>query len=517
MDVPNGLVTEADISTVLDEELDKPPALLPINPVWPALQARRTDVANWAYAQVSGSFTPSPQEIVAVSKTRHAVRPVALWDLPSRLLYRALTANLTHDLQFPQRSADAWRTFERGPLQSSQPRDYVVAADIASCYELIDHALLGQELLIQAGNHRLVDALLALLRESSGRTYGLPQQCSASDLLAEIFLDKLERSLHRRGLNVSRYNDDFRFVCKSWSQVIRTIEVLTEEARNHGLILNDSKLVTWGRAKYEQYLNEADELRDRIAAEVQLDMESFHFEGYDGTFDPDFEEDDDEDEGGDEDEENLDEGVTAVRILDRWHLIASSGRIDEGDRAEHRALLQLLPHAFNILSGIRSDIEDSVGTAMQMLRFEQTMTPYISRFLITRQDHASVISEFDKLLARNAYLTGWQKWWLQQPLTKIPDFVNGNKAAARKDWIKEIFNSAERPSALQAQASMSLARFGMIGEDELLRVYDRSTPVSRPVVVAAIAILNPGKAVANAVTRDGQLNRWIFDWARANA
>lgn len=123
-----------------------------------------------------------------------------------------MTSKLTADLQFPQRSSDAWRKFEREPLASTPAGGYIVTADIASCYELIDHALLGQELLVQTGNSPLAEALLTLLRETSGRSYGIPQQCSASDLLAEVFLDKLERSLHQRGLTVSRYNDDFRLV-----------------------------------------------------------------------------------------------------------------------------------------------------------------------------------------------------------------------------------------------------------------------------------------------------------------
>jgi len=70
----------------------------------------------------------------------------------------------------------------------------------------------------------------------------------------------------RRGLRVFRHNDDFRFVCRSWSEVIRAVEVLSEEARMMGLTVNDHKTVPWRRAKYEAHLDEADALRPESAS-----------------------------------------------------------------------------------------------------------------------------------------------------------------------------------------------------------------------------------------------------------
>jgi hypothetical protein len=54
-------------------------------------------------------------------------------------------------------------------------------------------------------------------------------------VLAEALLAKLERALVRRGLAADRYSDDFRFTSASWSEVIRALEVLEEEARLVGL------------------------------------------------------------------------------------------------------------------------------------------------------------------------------------------------------------------------------------------------------------------------------------------
>ena len=496
-----GLVTQSAIGTALDDELDKPSLLLPSSPVAPALLSRREEVTAWVHAQVSGSFNPAPQEIVAVSKSRHGIRPVAVWDLTSRLLYRALAAELTESLEFPERSSDAWRDFQREPA-ASRGRGYVVEADIASCYELIDHALLSQELLVQTGNHQLVDALMQVLRETSGRTYGIPQQCSASDLLAELFLDKLERALIRRGLAITRYNDDFRIKCRSWSDVIWSIETLTDEARKHGLILNDSKMITWSRTAYKRSLDEVDELREEVAAEAGLDTESFQFEEYDGQF---------EFPAGDTDET---QGMAAVRVLQKWEEVAGSGRVDDENRGLHRAVLQLLPFALNVLSTIRNDLGDSLSIAMKLLRYEQTMTPYIARFLNTRENESALLTEFDALLERKAYLTGWQTWWLQQPLARTSSFIDSStRGEARRKWVRNAFANAERSPVLRAQAAMTLARHGEIDGDELLRIYDRSSPVTRPVVVGAIALIGPSERIARAVTGDSQLNRLVFEWS----
>ena len=117
---------------------------------------------------------------------------------------------------------------------------------------------------MKTGNHLTVEAICSLLLETGGITFGLPQQSRASDVLAEVVLDRLERALVRRGLQVARYNDDFRFACNSWSSVVRSIEVLSEEARLMGLTVNDMKTITWGHAKYEQQLDEADRLRQEM-------------------------------------------------------------------------------------------------------------------------------------------------------------------------------------------------------------------------------------------------------------
>jgi RNA-directed DNA polymerase len=503
MDSPGKLVTPDSIRAALDDYLDAPSRLIPASPTTPALLQRRDEVADWVYSQVSGIFTPSPEVIVAVSKARHGVRPVATWDTPSRLLYGALVARLQPALVIRDAGAGTWREFQHRPLEADG--NYIVAADIASCYEFIDHALLAQELIVQAGEYDTVNAISALLRETSGRIYGLPQQSTSSDALAEAFLDKLERALLRRSLTVSRYNDDFRVTCATWPDVVRSIEILSEEARLMGMVLNDSKMLTWSRSKYSDHLAEAEELRQEIAGEAELDVTSLEVDEYDDIAD-----------FGQFAEGDV-ELLTSIKVLERWSEVANSGRVADEKRAEHRALLQLLPVAYAALGAAGYTGIDALKISMRMLRYEQTMTPHIARYLMTQADEAEVLRAFDSLLEDGTYLTGWQTWWMQQPLARIANFSRGRGSPRRRQWANDAFASADRSPVLRAQAAMTLARHKLIDVDQLLRVYDRSSQVVRPVVVAAIALLAPSEDITRAVTSDTQLDRWVFDWAKQNA
>ena len=496
------LVHVSSIRLALDGEFDAASRMLPRSAVAPALESRRSEVAEWAHKVVSVPFAPPQQEVVAVSKARHGVRPIAIWDLPSRLLYRALSARLGPALEPERSAAFTWSEFERSPLR--EPGRYIIAADIASCYELIDHALLAQELIIQSGNDEVVNAIISLLQEISGRRYGLPQQSAASDILAGAFLDKLERALLRHGLTVARYNDDFRINCQSWSDVVRNIEILSDEVRQHGLILNDSKMFTWSRSAYNASVEEAESLRNEIAEAAQLDLASYNVDDYDGDADMEIDADDVE-------------LLTSEYILERWSVVAGRGHVKDSRRTEHRALLQLLPFAFTALGATSGGYSNGLSIAMQMLRYEQTMTPHVARYLFTRTDEHDVLTAFDKLLRQNAYLTGWQAWWLQQPLSRLPNLTSGRGANKRIEWLREVYAGAERSPILAAHAAMTLARHGLIDAESLLPMYDRSSPVTRPVVVAAIGLLNPPSRIRRAVTGDSQLDQWVFQWASENA
>ena len=74
----NGASRPAEIETAKNETLDSPPRLLPTDSSFPALSCRRQEVARWVSGHITGRWMPTPERIVAVSKGRHGVRPVAV-------------------------------------------------------------------------------------------------------------------------------------------------------------------------------------------------------------------------------------------------------------------------------------------------------------------------------------------------------------------------------------------------------------------------------------------------------
>ena len=497
-------VTFEMLRDALSRELTAPPKLLPPNPIGDALGAHLDEIAEWTLSRVGGDWAPSFEQVVAVAKGQHGVRPVAIWDLPSRLAYSAVVEGMSSLIPMPERSAAAWTAFLEHPL--TKDCEYIVTADIASCYQLIDHSELEQELLMQTGQNGSIKAMLRLIREASGRTYGIPQQSAASDVIAEAFLARLERSVIRKGVDCSRYNDDFRIACKDWSSTIHAIETLSEQARGMGLQLNDSKVLTFKKRTYERQLTRASELREEIATAASVDLTELYID-YDGDIE-------------EVEPAKLDvELLSAVRLLERWKRVAGRGHVAERNRQEHVALVRLLPLALRALQSASADAENALDIALQLLRFEQTLTPQACTFLATRTDSGAVLTALDGFLAKTPYLTGWQTWWLAQAVAGLPGFAAGTDRPARRrrEWLQHAHAQAIDNQALRAHTALALARCQLIREADLLSLYDRSGDVARPTVVAAIAAVKPSAATRKAITEDSKLHSWIYDWAASNA
>ena len=312
-----------DLAESLDREIGKPPRMLPQNGALQALSQHRPKAVTWVQNVVSGRFMPSPEETVAVSKVNHGVRPVAVWDLPTRVLYGALAMHLESSLPSVKRGQAQWAAFKRTPLDLDG--SYIIATDIASCYQYIDHNLLMDELRLQMGEPAVVNTLGDLLSATQGRTYGIPQQSTASDLLAEALLNRLERVLLRRGIQAGRYNDDFRFTCRSWSETVRALKIFAEETRRLGLTMNDLKTITWKRSTYKEALDDAENLRKEIAAEAQYDLTLIEFDPYGDVAD-----------SRPPDPTDVDREA-AARIIERWAKVGGRSQVARARVKEHRA------------------------------------------------------------------------------------------------------------------------------------------------------------------------------------
>jgi RNA-directed DNA polymerase len=273
-----------------------------------------------------------------------------------------------------------------------------------------------------------------------------------------------------------------------------------------GLAMNDLKTVTWRRSRYEEQLDEGDRLRVEIAEEAELDLTEFAEDTYNDTVvvveEPD--------------EEDVD-FLTSVRVLERWERVAGRGTVSTRRIAEHRAILDILPLALATLANSPNTTPDILSLCTKLLRYERGMTPAVGRYLITCNDDDAFLAAFDTLLRGKWYLNSWQTWWLQQPIARIPGFVSGPRAAKRIEWARQALKSAEHTPILHAHAALTLARLQQVSAEEILRMYDRSSNVVRPVLVAAIGLLRPSNSIRRSVVDESQLHKWVYDWAAQNA
>jgi RNA-directed DNA polymerase len=116
-----------DVKEALRAELEYQPPYLPASIIRKAVDPHIDDAAKQLTSAFRTGYDVPPAEIIQVPKRRGGLRPVAVLDLTSRVLYRTLCDVLTPDLAPVDRSWEAKRAFEQAPL-SDNPR-YVVIAD----------------------------------------------------------------------------------------------------------------------------------------------------------------------------------------------------------------------------------------------------------------------------------------------------------------------------------------------------------------------------------------------------
>jgi hypothetical protein len=487
--VPDDLIAKA-----IQETQSTAPRLLPADPGLRACADNIEAATGWISSVVNTAFTASREELVAASKPGSGVRPVAIWDVPSRVLYRALVNTVAEALLPLDRGADQWAAFKRSPLETVCR--YVVATDIASCYQYIDHALLAEELHVRGCDHRSVDAVIRLLAEANGRSYGLPQQSWSSDVLAEVFLDKIERALIRQGLQVSRYNDDFRFACASWSKAVEAIELFADIARQHGLAINDQKTLTWKRRNYERSLDELERQRQAIADEAEFEVwaDADYDDVMDGLYTP--------------------SGVqmeAASKILHLWRAGAGRTTIARQPSARRRALAELLPEALWTLTNDDEPVDGDVKDAMQILRYGRHRTPQLAAYLASKPDSRLVVETFGNIVQRGAYLSRWQTWWMLTSVAMKPGFTSGPRSRVRNDWLRGALNATLPGGIVAANAGLTMARLGEADLARLMTMYDRASATVRPTLVAAIARAKPPANIRRSIQEESRLHKLIWE------
>lgn len=258
---------------VWDELRDQPRTgrALALNPF--ELDLIEMDREGWLEALerqvVDGSYLPGPIEVCDVPKGGGLVRPGVRLSVADRVVYTAavgacidqldratrwsqgscdfatrLNPAKLHEKEWLRNPFKGWKEWHDRSLQQvdSNSVEYVLTADIAGFFENISIALLRSDL-ARIGCPPDVVNLIALCVNNWARCpdRGLPQGVMASDILAKLYLEPLDRRIRGESIRHIRYTDDLRLFAQTKEDAQRALVAVTRFLRERGLTLQSHK------------------------------------------------------------------------------------------------------------------------------------------------------------------------------------------------------------------------------------------------------------------------------------
>ncbi|WP_346347179.1 RNA-directed DNA polymerase [Arthrobacter sp. StoSoilB5] len=434
-------------------------------------------------------------ETVAMPKQGLGPRPIGLLSPEARTLYEGLVESLKSGLPSPSRDRDMDAHNEFGIDRGEADDVLLVDFDIAACYEYINHEVLTNELLLQTLNEKPISALGSLLGDVFPRGVGIPQAMECSHLLADAYLNQLERGLVRAGYQVDRYADDFRVISASWGEAHEAIERAVEIARGIGLVLADgkTKIRSARQVRREKIDRESAFQRYRDSAADELSSIEHVRVGYD-DFDVVLTEADDDD---------VDFAALSEVVKD-WAVKESGERgiyTFYGTRA-----LKVLTSAPN---RINDDWLSAIAQREPIRLFN------IAKYVTGRDE----VDENWSTLAQLTLMprqSPWARLWM---LNLGNSFESGWTSAESTviEWAVGLLD--DRFESVRAEAAWFLAMRQRLTSDRLGELYVAATDVTRIGLAACAGKLDAAKPtnVGKALRADSALTKPAFEWGASFA
>ena len=218
----------------------------------------------------TGTYIPTPLLGLKVAKASGGERQLGIPTVQDRIIQQAVQQILTNEFDrgFSQHSYgyraghSAQQAVQMAQYYVQQGKSWVVDIDISAFFDDVNHDILLHQISRKIEDKTVLNLIRRYLKTSivrdgktERRNKGTPQGSPLSPLLANIYLDQLDKELEKRELSFCRYADDISIYVSSERSANRVLESLTAWIAKHlKLSVNREKSGT-GRPWDGQFLS----------------------------------------------------------------------------------------------------------------------------------------------------------------------------------------------------------------------------------------------------------------------